>query len=478
MLIDIMPNSLLDRGIAITIILFILSLISERIITFCKLYFTEGKALFLLIAKEDDLSTKSDDEDEEKEREMKILKVNIAFSITIAILAKANLFAIISANPPYQALGWHSLSGSDSPTFFHYIQILFGCILGGFFISLGSKFWHDMLDMLLQAKNLKQKLGDKATYDIDNSQQLDDWLKVTQGDVVKKVFDDNKEMLKNLKNVIGVGIRHDENNDKYLEVVTNDSDIHLIPKTLPYTLPSGAIKEVSIQVRVSSGIVTHLKLADDITNKDFPNEFGSCGLAVCYKNDPVKASMLLTCYHVVIGKKHSYDHFLFEGDEDIIHPHGDNGQKIGSIRFGLKNNEIDAALVTLENNTLSNTTPDGTKISSVREIKYEEQYSKVNVKMYGFNNNQAVQQGKVCSKYNDISIKYNLPDGSTQQMALNNLIATANNQNKALSQPGDSGSVVLDENNSVIGIIVAGDTDVSYIIPIQTIFNQLNIQLI
>ena len=459
----------LNRGISIVIMFFILSMISERFITFVKLYFVEGKRLWLLISKEDDLSLKGDTPEEEKEREMKILKVNISLSIFIAFLANANFFNILKNDSPYSAIGWSDNSFKN----FEWTQIhltIIGCILTGLFISLGSKFWHDMLDMLLQAKNLKQKLGDKATYEVDNAQQLDDWLKVTQSDIVRKVYGDNKEMLKNLKNVIGVGIISDENNNKSIEVVTNDSDTHLIPKTLPYALPNGEAKQVEIKVRISSGIKTHLQLGDDITNKDFQNKFGSCGLAVSYKNDEEKKTMMLTCYHVVIGKTHNYDQFVFNADEDIINPHGDSGIKIGSIRFAIKNNEIDAAIVDLVNNSLNND-----KINGIRIIKYEEQYNKVKVSIKGYITKQT---GTVTSIQNYASIEYTLPDGITkQQMDLYNLIAVKGDNSKPFSQGGDSGSAVIDDQNKVIGILVAGDNEISYIIPIQTIFNQLNIQL-
>ena len=463
--------NLLDQSIAIVIVLFILSLISERFITWFKLYFfKKGNTLFWIFFNWDkDYSKKTKDPAFEKDREQRILLLNISLSIIISFLAHADIFKILTAENPYQALGWKSICWNWN---WNNLQTFIGCILGGLFISLGSKFWHDTLGLLLYSKNLKEKLNDNATFEIDKIQQLDEWLQVTQGDVVRKVFTENKDMLKNLKNVIGCGITCDENNNKCIEVVTNDSDTHLIPRSLPYSLPNGNAKEVKVVVRVSTGIETHLKLADDITNKDFPDSYGSAGLVVCYKNAQ-KKPMLLTCYHVAIGSAHDYDRFLFNGHEDIVNPHGDSGVKIGEIRAALLNNEIDVALIDLDV-PLKNETDNG-PISGIREIKYEEQYNQVKVNIKGYKSRQT---GFVTSTHNYASIRYNLPDGNTVQKDLYNLIAINSDNEKPFSQKGDSGSAVLDAGNKVIGILVAGDQQTSYAIPIQTIFNQLNLQLI
>ena len=44
-----------------------------------------------------------------------------------------------------------------------------------------------------------------------------------------------------------------------------------------------------------------------------------------------------------------------------------------------------------------------------------------------------------------------------------------------ISQGGDSGATVVDSNNRVIGLLVGGNKRHSYVIPISTIINKLDI---
>jgi hypothetical protein len=467
------PNSLLDRAIAITIVLFILSMISERVITLVKLYFTEGKGFLwgTLIRKDEDLSIKGDTPQAEKKREMRILRVNIAFSILVAFIAHANIFKIISADEPYRVIGWVDDVYKNHSWYYNIIREFWGCVLGGFFISLGSKFWHDMLDMLFYAKNLKQKMSDPNTYQMDNTSQLDEWLKASQADITKKVFDENKEKLKAIKGVQSVGMGINNNGDKQIEVGVESVDIKL--PNLSYNLPNGKSKEVTIVKTVVGETKTHIALADKISNKITPTAYGSLGLIVKYNNPQLPKKMLLTCYHVVKGTMHHWDRFTFEGEETILDTQSGN-LEIGKISFAMKNDTIDAAIVELADQKAIINLPGGITINGFREITYEERYNNIKVKMYGANTKGTAKSGIIRSLYNDVM---NMNYGSGLTLPLTNLIAINDDQGKPISAPGDSGSAILDENNKVVGIVVGGNDTVTYAIPIQTIFKQLNIQL-
>jgi len=474
-LLEIVPaSSSLDKGISIVIIFFILSMISERFITFTKLYFTKGKALWLIIDKNEDLSSKSDNSEVEKIREMKILKVNISLSIIISLFANANFFNILSFDPPYNGIGWRF---GTNPTFEWctvHLTIL-GCILTGLFISLGSKFWHDLLDSLFYAKNLKDKLGQKATYEVENAQQLDTWLKITQADIVRKVFEDNKEMLKGIKNVISVGIGHD-NNQKCIEVVTLEANSNLIPKSLFYNTESGQSTPVKVNVISASEIKIHFQPPTEITNITRNQSIGSYGLVVYLKSDLQKKPLLLSCYHVLKGKDHKYDGFEVLNEEEIVSPHGTNSI-IGKLIYGIRNNTIDAAIMAPNGNViLSNSLPGNQKITGCREITVEEQYSEINVKIYGAVS--TVKEGFIKSMYNYTEILYYSPSGTPEPWDMYNLIAITNSNGQCISIPGDSGAAVLDKDNKVIGLVIAGNDTTTYAIPINSVLDNLNLKIL
>lgn len=165
---------MLDKAITIAIMLFIMSMISERVVTWFKLYFGKpGKSLWRFSSATEDITIKKDDPVEEKRREQKILGLNIIISIFVAGISNANLFEIFNNDSPYTAIGWNNVGNIS---FGASAIAALGCIFTGFFISLGSKFWHDLLDMLFYAKNLKAIQSDPTTYKQNSIAGLDKYI--------------------------------------------------------------------------------------------------------------------------------------------------------------------------------------------------------------------------------------------------------------------------------------------------------------
>lgn len=470
----------LGNAIEIAIVFFILSLISERFITWCKLYFfKKGNTLcWIFFNWKEDYSEKSQDPVIEKEREQRILLLNITLSILIATIIHANLFGLLSKDP-MGSLGWtkiikgHQIDWKMLKGFWFEV---FGCIFAGLLMSLGSKFWHDTLDMLFYTKNLKDKLVDKETYKMNTLKELDQWIAITESDMLKKVFEENLTILKNIANVISVGIGQDDCS-KYIEVITTGNDTSGIPKSLPYYLPNNAVKRIGVKVVVSNPIRTHgLSFTNGLTNQNRPDNYGSYGLAVKFKGDDSSSPMLLTCYHVVIGKHHSFNYFKYLQEESIIIP-GKPDSIVGSVRNGVRNDTIDAAILDVNDAfKISNKLPDDTEIKSSRTVT--ENDKNLSVRIFGYKTKGTKAAGTISAVNNDVKINYESPDGTrTEEWNLSGLISISN-KDKAISIPGDSGSAVVDKDNNVIGIVVAGNSNYTFAIPIETIFKQLNIELI
>ncbi|KRB56364.1 hypothetical protein [Flavobacterium sp. Root186] len=474
----------LGQSIQIATVFFILSLVSERFITWFKLYFfKKGNTLLGFFNWDEDYSAKSDDPVLEKKREEKILALNISLSILIAFLINANLFTLLKGDPT-NSLGWQNfeLHYKDEIDWSLIFLELIGCIVGGLLMSLGSKFWHDTLDMLYYTKNLKDKLVEKETYKINTLKELDEWIAVSEADIIQKAFEEHKATLKNLKNVISVGISHDQNNSKFISVVISDTDIHLIPTSIPYFLPNNLVKTIPVKVFPSSKITTQsnqITFGDNLVNNSRPNFFGSYGLAVKFKGKNDASNLILSCYHVVIGKNHDFKTFRFQNEEDIISTSKKEKTEIGTIRNAVRNNLIDAAIVEVEKSlSISNNLPNGKNINKTRSISYSEQFNNIPVRIYGFLNQSNTAMGSIHSINNHATIEYTLPNnGGKEDWDLYGLIAI-NNDGKSISQPGDSGAPLLDNDNNIIGIIVAGSDTFTYAIPIQSIFDQLNIELL
>lgn len=81
---------------------------------------------------------------EEKERERLIAHRVLAASMLMAVLVKADFFAILAhLEAPWDTLGWArptSVSG--------FLYTIGGTAVTGLSLGFGSKFWHDVLDMV------------------------------------------------------------------------------------------------------------------------------------------------------------------------------------------------------------------------------------------------------------------------------------------------------------------------------------------
>ena len=101
----------------------------------------------------------SKDKQAEKQREQEITQFSLAISVVFALLLKANLFEILSRlDAPWDTLGWARFGGTglvranvltDLPSALYAVG---GCIVTGIVLGFGSKFWHDMLDIVFNAR--------------------------------------------------------------------------------------------------------------------------------------------------------------------------------------------------------------------------------------------------------------------------------------------------------------------------------------
>lgn len=185
----------LDIFIQITFVLLVLSLINEKLVNFVKLRWPDN-ALKRLLNPKVHLSRHATVADfveaDAKKKGREIQTLAMFMGISLAIACRANLFKIYEED--YE-LGWGQVvengyswlaAGSD----------FIGCILTGIFLSLGSKFFHDLLDLLLETKNLKKKLTDRGSIDnLHTIEEFDKYIAEVEPIVIEKglneAFKDN-----------------------------------------------------------------------------------------------------------------------------------------------------------------------------------------------------------------------------------------------------------------------------------------------
>jgi hypothetical protein len=351
---------MLSKSIAIATMFFILSLISERFITWFKLYFfKKGNTLLWIFFKWDkDYSVKTDDPVFEKEREQRILLLNIALSILIAFLIHANLFNILNQDGKTTSkLGWEEYQLKfDIDEIGSFLFELFGCIFAGLLMSLGSKFWHDTLDLLFYTKNLKEKLVDAETHKVNNLKQLDEYVETEYYELAQLCWEKNKDKINNLPNIVNSFIGFDSNLPDAKPVIILNSSLKSdgsYPTTFNADLSSG--KPISVKtIVVYNYDIPEIHFGSG--NNIFEQNNAQMNGTICCRVSRNNKNYFLTCAHVLTGginkvKPPNKKGWITNPSQDDSYSNDNNGDPIGTWSYGQIDDSYDVALIEININT-------------------------------------------------------------------------------------------------------------------------------
>lgn len=477
---------MLQQIIQLVTILFLLSMVCERVADFLKHYLSESQ-LFKIKIKNFEANvlsvgntlTKYAQNDElEKERVFRILKINVWSGILIAIILKADLIWIFNnLSDPGKTIGWGHLEGYSTgmPDEWYlnvnYWFLIPGMMLTGCFISFGSKFWHDLLDILYQIKNAKRVLSDPQTYKIDNIKLIEKVLDTYQSDFIKAAYLEAKTKYMALNHVKAIGIKSSESG-YYFEITTTTND-PLIEPYYQYVLDDGRIQEIPIKlIRLtdSDKIKAHsIDLSAKIFDVAQEKKWGTIGVVVKSLEKNSQKKYLLTCCHNVVQPIRKITNG--EGPITAATMEKETIRTIGIVYKADRDHEMDAALVEFDPTQidLQNYIPGSGVPQKVRELVNSDRN---NTKAYLHGARTGASHGIITSIYNEIKITYN----STEEFTIVDTIAISRNE-QAITETGDSGACVVDDQNNVLGLVVAGNSRTTYILPIQTLLKKLNVEL-
>ena len=473
--------------IQIALILFLLSMISEKIIDFLKHYLSDSYLFGIQkeYCKIGDTLTKFPQEDlREQVRKYRILKINLWSGILISTIIKADISRIFARiKEPGKVFGWNNLSDYETLDFF---LLPFGIILAGCFISFGSKFWHDFLDLLFQVKNTKRKLADPELFQADNTNKLQKLLDTYQSDFIKAAYLEARTKFMAMESVKAIGIK--SNDIGYYFEITVCQYEPSIEQYYQYLLEDGTPQNIPIKIVLLESNDNILAQSVDLSAKIFelnnPDSWGTLGVLVKPIDESNDKRYLLTCCHNIVKPiRNIPDSQLSEIQVGTI----DSTEviNIGTVFKASRDFEMDAALIEIDtgNQIIINSVP---KMGNPQRARQLVNRDAGNETAYIFGarsgrEGKSVLKGTVTGVYNTIKVDYEnqTADLSIQkeEFTLINTISISNN-GKAISKPGDSGACVLDSENNVIGLVVAGNRQVTYALPIKTLLNKLNVQLI
>lgn len=213
---------------------------------------------------------------------------------------------------------------------------------------------------------------------------------------------------------------------------------------------------------------------DSIANSSFDEFKGSLS---CELELPELGKCLLTCCHVMSAGKGSssiYVGNINSTDKSIVDDKPD-----GNWFYALRDDEFDIALIKAISNE-DFIVNNSIKIKNDRELN-ETDVKTTRVRMIGrkdFYGQNNIIEGFVMNHkaVNSITIGYD--DGDFQ---LRNLILIARITSfpyGCISQPGDSGSLVIDDNQNAIGMVVAQNSKFTYAISFTKIIRKLHAKIV
>jgi hypothetical protein len=436
-------------------------MICERIVNYIKLQFSNKRFLGIKMNNLKDFSLIEDVEDARTKR---ILALNIIVGTLVALAMRADLISMMKhLQNPSDVIGW-----SGNLSMVDYLTLPIGCLLTGCFLSLGSKFWHDLFGLILQVKELKRALVrqismpglDGTGADADSQQSIYKAKGLAAAHLA--IRHNNSTLSSHFRNINRMLPCFEEENGVRIpcvDICRNDQNVTKFPGFLPYMNGDGTVGSVKVRlIKNFKPIRPQAGTGDVVFNENSPAAPGTLGCLMTGSDQGVVYA--LTCNHVMTAGQ-------FENPGDI----GEEAQEnlgagpidLGAWTAGVMNEKVDAALIQLTDPT--DIEPNG--LSSGTELNLQESDSGTPVTL-----NSAVspqKSGFVIHVNQPFAVQY---DNKTIEMqGLISISSTTNaNAFSCITQDGDSGSLVYHaEKLQPIGIVLGANDQFTYAIPMGVI---------
>lgn len=464
------PNpDMLDTMISVVIILFILSVINEKLVQLIRKYspFTKRSGIWKHIRYKQTGSTPMDNKIERE-----ILSLSFWVGFIICLLFRVDIFEMFRTQDTASTLYWTTdiwYSYWEGYEWLYKIPLLLlSFSLTAFFLTFGSKFFHDLLDTLFQVKNLKRKMADENTFDVDSVEQLDDYLNKTYSELIQTAIDQNRVALTPVEAVSPPMRGKMKQNGKLIDVI----DVHLkgkskgtLPSTVQAKLGSGKMINFIVRPIYEVGVTTvSVGQGATIGDEKTSDYLGT----ICCRVERNGEERLLTCSHIVTGGTAEN---LFG---DLTHPDGAviAGQGGSLFTYAICTEQFDLALAAPEDSVFSyRIQPRKGRNPAPSDIL------RTKVKVVCRN---SIKEGVIVNDC--VSDPYELTYKNDQPHSLSNLMVISriddNGDFNGVIVGGDSGACVYDEDDHPIGMIVAGNDKFSFAIPIMNILSKLKAKIV
>ena len=481
--INYMPDNLLNLVFAF----FVLSLLAERVAEWLK-FQNWFKWLFGI----GNTTLKLPSEKLEQKRYFRILKINIGVAIMVAILIRADIFYLFNHQGD-TILGWPDKLTDIYPSggFRRVLKIVLGCVCTGFFLSFGSKLWHDLLDIVLAFKEAKRQVA--GGFSVNNPGNFTALNKEEQRAAINGAVETFTPKWQNtIPGFAGVGIgkKTDPANPSQENLVLeflvdkNKQSLSRPTNAVPSIVNYGGIY-IPTTLRAKSSPIkpqwknpggdTQPPRAGQSISRLNNNITGTISLKVTREENGSTRHYLLSCYHVLFGAELQSGTLQVQAStmllnsRELISP-GTltllSGHKLGNAEFGHINEFVDAGVALLDDVDALADRIDELGMPSDIHLVTDDDINKLEIQFCGAKSGKVTgKKIKACNQRRSYNISPQHSD-----IFLRDLIEL-----DKCSEDGDSGAPVMDDSGNLIGIVVGADDSSTYVIPIQNIINNLGV---
>ena len=366
-------------------------------------------------------------------------------------------------------------------------QKFWGFIITAFALSMGAKFWFDLLKRLVSLRGNGEKPGE---HDINKTQTANDTLipdkglKLMTSDPAKIALSENRRDWEVQPGFIAANVRYASNNVGYIELIfENDRDISSMPEDVPNPidpkLPPIKLKYLhgekgSFDNDLASSLPDGALLQTNTKSWGTP-----AGIVYDPRSDN---NMILTCGHVVRNDKSAF----IDRDKSKIEfkdPKTGKLLSLGSTRNLVLSSFCDAGIVAVDRSTTLKIKglPMLNKVRDVTSV--EEHKTIVNINTLRPDPQKTNDTLKVKGKILFTGQSFSFQDRPSADFRFYDLFLIGDRNDdfsKPLTFPGDSGSLITDDGGSQIGILVGAvvvdNQHFSYGIKLKDIFEILQLE--
>lgn len=273
-------------------------------------------------------------------------------------------------------------------------------------------------------------------------------------------------------------VSDDKKIPSFIEYTSKDSKKYSLPTDV-----NGVGKTTNDSCyKANSDIVTGSNLSTKVLgiscSRKTNTNTGTIGLKV--KKEGSDKTYLLSCYHVLCAGEIRADKFQLKNtdttpDPEVVSPglfDGGGNTILANVSEGFVDNKLDIAIAELTDDKLLDdriygTTNNASSFFVVGKPQVRQDYK---ITMVGRSSGR--QTGYLQSTYANVTVAYPTDTNPDNEIELKGVLMACK-----MSIEGDSGAAVFDEKNQIIGVVFASNDENTYILPIYTILDKLQVNL-